>query len=67
MVKAELLAAGKITSLDDIPDKVNEIEAKHFTLAMSKARRSVPDSLVAQYEAYVKSMALGSAEATSFK
>lgn len=35
--------------------------------AMNTARRSVPESMIAEYEAFVKSMKADNAEATGFK
>jgi hypothetical protein len=34
---------------------------------MSTARRSVPESMVSEYEAYVKSMKSDSSDATAFR
>ena len=65
--RRRLLASGEIASFDEVPDKVTEIEARHFTAAMSTARRSVPDSMIAEYEAYVKSMKSDVSEASAFK
>jgi hypothetical protein len=50
-----------------VADVVTEIEQRHFLHAMSTARRSVPDAMVAEYEAFVKSMKADNAEATGFK
>lgn len=46
---------------------VTEIEQRHFLHAMNTARRSVPESMIAEYEAFVKSMKADNAEATGFK
>jgi len=65
--RRRLLAEGKIATFDEVPDKTTEIEPRHFTSAMSTARRSVPEAMVAEYEAYVKSMKSDSSEATEFR
>lgn len=53
--------------ITQVADVVTEIEQRHFLHAMSTARRSVPDAMIAEYEAFVKSMKSDNAEATSFK
>jgi len=65
--RKRLLAAGEISSMEEVADVVTEIEQRHFLHAMSTARRSVPDAMIAEYEAFVKSMKSDNAEATSFK
>jgi transitional endoplasmic reticulum ATPase len=59
--------AGTIKDVAEIPDKVTTITKAHFQLAMSGARRSVPDSVIRKYEDYVNSMKSSVKEATSFK
>ena len=65
--RGRLLEAGKITDFAEVPDKVTTITRDHFQLAMSGARRSVPDSVIRKYEDYVSSMKASVSEATSFK
>lgn len=65
--RMRLVKAGEIKDISEIPDKITKITKAHFELAMSGARRSVPESVIRKYEDYVNSMKASVKEAASFK
>ena len=65
--RMRLVKAGEIKDISEIPDKITKITKAHFELAMSGARRSVPESVIRKYEDYVSSMKSSVKEAASFK
>eukprot|EP00621_Florenciella_sp_RCC1693_P006841 CAMPEP_0182532736 /NCGR_PEP_ID=MMETSP1323-20130603/12259_1 /TAXON_ID=236787 /ORGANISM="Florenciella parvula, Strain RCC1693" /LENGTH=255 /DNA_ID=CAMNT_0024742525 /DNA_START=1 /DNA_END=768 /DNA_ORIENTATION=- len=64
--KTRKVEAGLMKESDPIENETTQITLAHFEEAMSKARRSVPDSAIRKYEAYVNSMKQDVGEATAF-